>query len=76
MKQIKKGGEMKEYDHHNKDPHSGDPECDRNGYLYHNNPPRHQTRRSCKECENMLSGRCGTCGRNIFGKSEYMDHEL
>ena len=66
----------KDYDYYNKDPKSGDPQCDREGYLYYNNPPRHKKVQACKHCSTMLTGRCGDCGRNIFGNDEYMDHEL
>ena len=33
-------------------------------------------RDACKECWNMMSGRCDSCGRNIFGNEEKMDWEL
>ncbi len=66
----------KQYGYYNPDPKSGDPQCDRDGNLYPDNPPRHQKRQACKECWAMVSGRCALCGRNIFGKTEYMDWEL
>lgn len=66
----------KEYGYHRPDPKSGDPQCDRHGNLYPDNPPRHKKVQACKSCWSMVSGRCGDCGRNIFGNDEYMDWEL
>ena len=63
------------YSYHNPDPKSGDPECDRDGNLYHDRP-KPPKRQACKECWSMVSGRCDNCGRNIFGNSEYKDWEL
>ena len=64
------------YSYHNPDPKSGDPECDSDGYLYTDRPPKHQKRKACQQCSTMLSGRCDSCGRNIFGNDEYMDWDL
>jgi len=62
------------YTYHNPDPKSEDPECDRYGTLYHDRP-KPQKRQACPECWSMMSGRCDSCGRNIFGNNEYMDWE-
>ena len=66
----------KSYDYYNKDPKSGDPQCDRDGHLYPNNPPRYKKVQACKHCSTMMQGRCDDCGRNIFGNNEYSDWEL
>ena len=38
------------YSYHNPGPKSGDPECNSDGYLYIDRPPKRQKRKACQEC--------------------------